>query len=88
LTPKEAAELVVALATLVSSLAALVVAIRTGQKASATHELVNGASTRQEARIQALGDSLAVAKEDLNEVRLSQGESRGPGADRPPTLRA
>jgi len=34
-----------AAATVVSSLASLVVAIRTGQKTAATHELVNGQST-------------------------------------------
>lgn len=38
----ELAQILVALATLVSAIAGLVVAIRTGQKVAETHELVNG----------------------------------------------
>lgn len=51
----ELAQLLVAAATLVSSLAALVVAVRTGQKTSATHELVNGASDQLNALREAQG---------------------------------
>jgi len=86
--PGEFAQILVALATLVSSLAGLVVAIRTGQKTSATHELVNGASTRQDEKISALTDRLVVAQEQIDEARLGVGEPGGPGADRSPTLGA
>ena len=86
--PGELAQILVALATLVSSLAGLVVAIRTGQKTSATHELVNGASTRQDEKISALTDRLAVAQQEIDEVGLGVGEPRRPGTDRSPTLGA
>lgn len=44
MTTAEIAQLCVAAATLVSALAGLVVAIRTGTKVDATHTLVNGQS--------------------------------------------
>lgn len=47
----ELAQLLVAAATLVSSLAALIVAVRSAGKVSATHDLVNG----QTQHIAALG---------------------------------
>lgn len=49
MTPAEVASLIVAAATLLSSLAGLVVALRTGQKTSRTHDLVNGQAARLEA---------------------------------------
>lgn len=42
--PEGWAAIILAAATLISSLAGLVVAVRSGQKASLTHDLVNGQS--------------------------------------------
>jgi len=84
----DAADLLVALATLMSSLAALVVAIRTGQKASATHELVNGASEEMRVLREERGHAAGLAEGLVQEARLHQGEPGRPSADRPPAVRA
>jgi hypothetical protein len=42
MTSTELAQVILAIATLIGSLSALVVAIRTGQKVDTTHALVNG----------------------------------------------
>jgi len=44
MTPGEIASLIVATATLVTAIGGFVVALRTGSKVEATHELVNGHS--------------------------------------------
>lgn len=46
-----------AVATVLSSVASLVVAIRTGQKTSATHDLVNGQSAVVQALAEAKGNA-------------------------------
>jgi hypothetical protein len=54
MSAQEAAAVVLAVATLVSSLASLAVALRTGQKADRTHDLVNSTAG-------ALNESIAQA---------------------------
>ena len=84
----ELAQLLVAAATLVSSLGALVVAIRTGQKASATHELVNGASEEMRVLREERGHAAGLAEGLVQEARLNEHKPRGPDADRPPAAGA
>jgi len=57
MTSGELASLLVAAATMVSSVAALVVAIRTGIKTDSTHDLVNGQSKHVEDLAHAAGVS-------------------------------
>lgn len=65
----EAAQLLVAAATLVSSLAGLVIAVRTGSKTSATHDLVNGQSealramSRAEGRATGVQEGIAIERD-------------------------
>jgi hypothetical protein len=82
----EFAQICVAVATLVSSFAGLVVAVRTGQKASATHELVNGASEQMRVLREERGHAAGLAEGLVQEARLHQGEPSSPSADRPPTI--
>jgi hypothetical protein len=82
------ASLLVAAATLVSSLAGLVVAIRTGQKASATHAIVNGASEEIKGLREERGYRAGLAEQLVGEASLGQRESSGPGTDRMPAVRA
>lgn len=55
-------QLLVAAATLVSAIAGLVVAVRTGAKVSATHDLVNGQSARLETFTSTAAHSAGVAE--------------------------
>ena len=65
MTSGELAALLVAAATLVSSVAALVVAIRTGIKTDSTHDLVNGQSKHVEDLAHAAGVSQGRAEVGL-----------------------
>lgn len=83
----ELSQVLMAFAVLVSSVAGLVVAVRTGQKVSATHDLVNGASEQLNALREARGHAAGVQEGLQRQGGLLVREPSGPLANAAPAGR-
>jgi len=88
MTAGELSQILMAFAVLISSVAGLVVAVRTGQKVSATHDLVNGASEQLNALREARGREAGLAQGLQIQHSLLKGESGGPGDEGLPAIGA